>query len=461
MKDVLLIVDDEADLLSGLKRSIEMELDCLVLTASNGFEAVELLTSNTVDLVLTDISMPKMDGMSLLERVLEIDSAVSVIMMTAYGTIELAVKALKLGAYDFIQKPFDFDNLVRLLQKGFERNRLLRENDRLQRRMCEQTPLENLVGKSNEMQSIHEQIKTLAKTDVAVLITGETGTGKDIAANAIHALSARRSRKMVTVNCPALPEGLLESELFGHKKGAFTGADKDKPGLFEEAENSTIFLDEIGDLPLELQTKLLRILQNHEVQPIGAGKSHKVNVRVIAATNQNLPDKIERGLFRADLYYRLNVASLEMPPLSKLRDDIPLLTNHFLHKSACELNIQPKTIAQSALNLIVTRDWPGNTRELENFVRALTATIPEPQINLEHLNIDHSEKTAIPVEMNLQGSYKDLKDQVIEQFTREYVCRLLHQTKGNVSQSAQVSGIKRQSLQKIINRYQIDVSSFR
>ena len=356
MSNTLLIVDDEADLLSGLKRSITMELDCEVLTASSGAEAIDILTTRHLDLILTDISMPGMNGMTLLDKIMEVDASATVIMMTAYGTIEIAVKALKHGAYDFIQKPFDFDALIRLLKKGFERSWLLKENCRMREQIGESSPLSNLVGSSKRMKQVHSQIQTLSRTDVTVLITGETGTGKDIAAQAIHQLSIRKEKPFITVNCPALPEGLLESELFGHKKGAFTGADSDKKGLFDQAAGSTIFLDEIGDLPLSLQTKLLRVLQNREVTPVGAVKSHKIDVRIIAATNQHLTEKIGTGEFRADLFYRLNVANLVMPPLREIREDIPLLVNHFLAKSACELKTTTKQMGAEVLTRLQSFD---------------------------------------------------------------------------------------------------------
>lgn len=461
MKDILLIVDDEADLLSGLKRSISQNLECTVLTATDGNKAMRVLQNEPVNVALTDINMPEMDGMTLLEKIIEHDPALSVIMMTAYGTIEIAVKALKQGAFDFIQKPFDFDNLIGLLKKGFECNRLLREKNRPKQHKTEQSALKNLVGKSNRMQTIHQRIITLAATDVPVLITGETGSGKDLAANAIHEFSNRRNKKMVTVNSPALPEGLLENELFGHVKGAFTGADGQRKGLFDQAEGSTILLDEIGDLSLSLQTKLLRVLQNQEIRPVGTAKSHKINVRILAATNQNLAFKLESGEFRADLFYRLNVASLVMPTLNDIRDDIPLLVNHFLSKSACELGTEPKLISSKVLKQLKAQDWPGNTRELENLIRSWTATISANLIEPEHISIEDSEGFETDINMDLEGSYKQQKEKIIEQFTLEYVCRLLKQTQGNVSVSAKISGITRQSLQKIINRYEINVTYYR
>ncbi len=461
MSDTILIVDDETDLLEGLRRTITSELDCRCLTATNGEEALKIVTSNPIDLVLTDINMAGMDGITLLKAIGENDPSITVIMMTAYGTIETAVETLKKGAYDFIQKPFEFEDLLRLLKKGVEHNRLVRENNRLQQRLCEVGPMESMIGKSSRMQTVYSQIRTLAKTDVTVLILGETGTGKDLAAQAIHASSNRRNRQLVTVNCPALPDNLLESELFGHLKGAFTGADSNKRGLFDQAEGSTIFLDEIGDLPLSLQTKLLRVLHNQEIKPVGAEQTHQVDVRVIAATNQNLAAKIQSGEFRADLFYRLNVASLNMPALAEIHEDIPLLANHFLAKAACELKIEPKSLSPDVLNHLLLRDWPGNVRELENTIRGWSATIPDEKIQMRHVIQIPKNDEAIQPDIPFEGPYKELKERVIESFTRSYVTRLLENTGGNISFSARVSGIKRQSLQKIINRYNINADDYR
>jgi DNA-binding NtrC family response regulator len=461
MSDMILLVDDEIDLTNGIKRSISPKIDCDVLTAASGKEALDLIEAKAVDLVLTDISMPGMDGLELLQSIMDFDDNVTVIMMTAYGTIDNAVKALKMGAYDFVQKPLDFDYLVRLIRKGIEHNRLVRENTRLQRKICEQAPLENLVGSSKAMQTVRTQIQTLAKTDVPVLIVGETGTGKDLAAQAIHALSHRRHKELVTVNCPALPEGLLESELFGHTKGSFTGALQNKKGLFDQADDGTIFLDEIGDLPNSLQTKLLRVLQSNEVKPVGANLSHHTNTRILAATNQDLAAKIESGNFRADLFYRLNVTSLLMPPLREISDDIPLLVKYFLEKTACELNIETKTTSADVLTFLISREWPGNTRELENTIRGWTATLSENVIQIEHISAFGNPLTESAGDLMGEETYKDLKDRAIEKFTRSYLTKLLTRTQGNVTLSAKISGIKRQSLQKIINRYGIDIESYR
>jgi len=461
MTDSILIVDDETDLLKGLERTINMEIDCRVLLARQGSEALSLIEKEAVDVVLTDIRMPEMDGMTLLKKVKDFDPAITVIIMTAYGSIERAVDAIKAGAYDFIQKPFDEERLIHLLKKGLELNRLVRENARLMGKLCEQAPFENMVGQSRQRKEAFHTIHMLAQTDVTVLILGETGTGKDLAAQAIHDSSLRRHRPMVTVNCPALPENILESELFGYRKGAFTHAFEDKKGLFDQAHGSTLFLDEIGDLTLSVQTKLLRVLENKQIRPLGANIRHHVDVRIIAATNQDLEQKLEARQLRGDLYYRLNVATLTLPPLREIREDIPLLVKHFLEKVACEQDILPKNVSPEVMNYLLLKEWPGNIRELENTIRGWCAMTPGKTIMAEHLRIESKDLSPHLVHTDLNLPYKALKNKVIEKFTLGYLYRLLEHTQGNITLSAQISGIKRQSLQKIIKRYGVDVEKYR
>lgn len=458
-RETILIVDDESDLARGLARTLQMALPVTVHTASSGMEALALLKKEPVDLILSDISMPEIDGMELLEKVLADDAMQTVIMMTAYGTIDVAVAAMKNGAWDFIQKPFASDSLVRIVSKGLERHRLLRENRELTARLAETSSGSPIVGRSTPMKRTLDTLSMLSQSNVTALIRGETGTGKDLAACAIHEASQRKGQPFVTVNCPALPEGLLESELFGHKKGAFTNADTDKVGLFDQAQSGTIFLDEIGDLSPALQTKLLRVLQNREIRPIGEAESHTIDVRILAATNQGLEAKIDDGSFRADLFYRLNVASVTMPPLRDVRDDIPLMVEHFLAKASRELNLPRKQLSPALMASVCSRPWPGNTRELENTLTGWVALTRGDTIDLCELPTSHSlsetddDPFAVP--------YLDQKDQIIESFTRDYLHRLFSATFGNVALSARKSAIKRQSLQKIILRYNIDVESYR
>jgi DNA-binding NtrC family response regulator len=456
----ILIVDDEVDLLSGLQRSITLEMACRVLLAENGNQALSLVRSQPVDLVLADIRMPGMDGLELLKAVVELDPAITMLIMTAYGTIERAVAAIKQGAYDFIKKPLDMGRLLHLLRKGLERNQLVRENNRLIRSLAG-GGLPRLVGQSPPMRQVQSLVKMLAQSDVTVMIQGETGTGKDLAAQAIHGLSGRARRPMVTVNCPALPVNILESELFGYRKGAFTDAREDKTGLFQQAHGSTIFLDEIGDLSLAVQTKLLRILEDKRVQPLGAVESQSVDVRIIAATNQDLQKKLMQGGFRDDLYYRLRVATLTMPALRDIRSDIPLLAEHFLRRCAQELQTAPKTVTADVMAYLMEHPWPGNVRELKNMIRGWYAVTPGPVIAMDQVRGAQAPCSPIAAPSDFKRPYKDLKAAAIESFTCDYIHRLLEHTRGNITLAARISGIKRQSLQKIVSRHGIRVKRYR
>lgn len=461
MADTILIVDDETDLLNGLERTVTMEIDCRVLLAENGSNALKILKKEPVDVVLADILMPEMDGIALLRAIKDFDPAVTVIIMTAFGTVEKAVEAVKAGAYDFIQKPFEEERLIHILKKGLELNRLVRENARLFEKVCEQAPFENMVGKSRPMIKVFNTIQMLARTDVTVLILGETGTGKNLAAQAIHRCSHRRRKSVVTVNCPALPESILESELFGYHKGAFTNAAEDKKGLFDQAHGSTIFLDEIGNLSLAVQTKLLGVLQDKKIKPLGTSTSHEVDVRIIAATNQNLEKKMKKHQFREDLYFRLNVVTMTMPPLREIKEDIPLLVDHFLEKTACELKVSTKKLPPEVMNYLLKKDWPGNIRELENTIRGWSAMTPGQTISRDILPVPEICRPDNLPNTVLTRPYKELKKKAVEDFTLNYLYHLLEHTKGNVTLSAQISGIKRQSLQKIIKRFGVQVDRYR
>lgn len=461
-KDTILIVDDETDLLEGLKRTIEMALGCRVLTAQSARAALHVLAKDPIDLVVADIRMPEMDGIQLLESAIKYDPNITMIIMTAFGTIEKAVEAIKFGAYDFIQKPFDEKRLLHLLRNGLERNRLVRENERLIRTVKSIEPFENMVGRSRPLQEVFRTIEMLARTDVTVLILGATGTGKDLAALAIHTKSNRSQNQLVTVNCPALPESILESELFGYKKGAFTNASQDKQGLLVAADGGTVFLDEIGDLSIAVQTKLLRFLQDKTIQPLGGSENRQVDVRIIAATNQDLNQKMMDQSFRQDLFYRLNVATLVMPNLNDIREDIPLLVDHFLEKISIEQGTTKKKLAPEIVRYLMEKDWPGNIRELENSIRGWCAVTTGDTITGKRIPGAVLSKESLGLqETDVSKPYKKLKAAVIHTFTVDYLRRLLAHTQGNITLSAKISGIKRQSLQKIIKRYDIPVESYR
>jgi DNA-binding NtrC family response regulator len=461
MKETLLAVDDEKDLLQLLKRSLEPDLDCNVETALSGEEAIRIVRERHVDLLLADIRMPDMDGLELLEQVRRQEPWLTVVLMTAYGCIELAVQAIKAGAYDFITKPFDHDSLVLTLKKALERSRLLRENLHLQRYVQDASAFQNLVGRSRAMQRIYETIQMVAKTDLTVLITGESGTGKDLTARAIHALSGRSRQPFVVVNCPAVPEQILESELFGYRKGAFTHASQNKIGLFQEAHGGSIFLDEIGDISTSIQTKLLRVLQEKEIKPLGDTRSIQVDVRVLASTNRNLEEKIRRGEFREDLYYRLNVLPIVLPPLRERREDIPPLVDHFLSKRCAELGKPIKAVSPELMDLFLRNPWEGNVRELENIILRGILFAPREEIRPEDVGFSQTARGDAPALDLTRYPYRQAKEDSLRRFHQEYIGKLLKETRGNISQAAQICGLERQGLQQIMRRYGMRAEDYR
>jgi DNA-binding NtrC family response regulator len=462
----ILLVDDEPDLLSGLKRSFAKRLPkAKVLTAASGNEALDILQREEIALVLMDIMMGDKNGLEVLDTIHSLDPGLTVIMMTGYGTIELAVDAIRRGAWDFVTKPLNLDSLTRMLIKGLERNQLIVENQKLRSRICPEESVPDFIGQSPSMQQLYKRIQTSADSEYTVLIRGASGTGKELCARAIHALSKRAKKPFVMVNCPAIPEHLLESELFGYRKGAFTGAERDHAGLFFQANGGTICLDEIGDIPVSVQTKLLRVLQEQEIKQLGAATSTKIDVRIIASTNADLESKITAGEFREDLYYRLEVLTLRMPSLSEIPEDIPLLADHFLRKARRELDSGEKRFSPQALETLVQRNWPGNIRELQNVIRRAVLFCQGSVIEAHHLMVDPLLPVAeADADQNRQRTvtpYKEAKDQCIDTFTRQYVNTLLHESNGNISQAARMSDLTRAALQKIMRRYNIDGDRFR
>lgn len=463
MTDTILVVDDEIDLLQLLKRGLESDLGCRVQTAASGRDALQLLGEGPVDLALIDMKMPGMDGFELLQQLRREQPWLTVVMMTAHGCIELAVQAIRSGAYDFITKPFEHDNLVLTLEKALERSRLLRENLRLREHVQQHETFQHFIGKSARMQRVFESIQMVAKTDMTVLITGESGTGKDLAARAIHELSDRRRQPFVAVNCPTVPENILESELFGYRKGAFTHAVQNRIGLFQEAHRGTIFLDEIGDIAPAIQTKLLRVLQEKTIKPLGDTKSIQVDVRVIASTNRNLKEQIRRGAFREDLFYRLNVLPIELPALRDRPEDIPLLVSHFLSKHGAELNRSGRSVSPELMDRFLRHSWEGNVRELENLIIRGLLFAPEETIGPEAVGFQEAgagvcliDETAVH-----DRPYREAKEEVLKRFNTSYIGQCLQATAGNVTQAARRCGLERQALQQIMRRYQLNADPYR
>jgi DNA-binding NtrC family response regulator len=461
MKDRLLIVDDEPDMLQLLKRSLEPELECLIQTVPSGEAALRALSGDRTDLVLADIKMPGMDGLELLDLIKRQYPDLTVMMMTAYGHIEMAVDAMKRGAYDFITKPFDHEALVLRLEKALERSRLLRENQRLMEECQSAHRFQDLVGESPAMQRVFETIKMVAKTDLTVLITGESGTGKDLTARAVHALSERRKRPYIAVNCPTVPENILESELFGYKKGAFTHATQDKKGLFQEADTGTIFLDEIGDISPTIQTKLLRVLQEKEFKPLGDARPVQVDVRILASTNQNLREKIRQSSFREDFYYRLNVLPIELPPLRERREDIALIAHHLLEKHGKKMGKPAKRLSPELLEAFRDHPWEGNVRELENYILQGLLFAGEESIYPRDVGMSASSGTTTHCPDTRELPYKEAKEQTLRHFNHSYIGHALATCRGNVTQAARMCGLERQALQQIMRRYEVKADEYR
>jgi DNA-binding NtrC family response regulator len=463
MKGSILVVDDIPDMLTFLDRFMREELHVDVSIADSGEKAMEMISKEAFSIVLADIRMPGMNGIDLLKHIKETDDSTLVIMMTAYGTIEDAVESLKLGAYDYITKPFDEERLLHTLKKALEHYHLIKRNIELEKRVKEKETIDGFIGESIPIRRLVETIKVVAKTDLTVLITGETGTGKGLAARIIHALSNRVNKSFIAINCASIPENILESELFGYKKGAFTGATHDKKGLFEAAHGGTLLLDEIGDLPTILQAKLLMILEEKEIRPLGDTKSYKIDVRVIATTNQNLKEKIASYQFRPDLYHRLNVVSIVTPSLSEIAEDIPSIANHYLSLYCREFNISSKRFSEDTLKMLISRRWSGNVRELQNEIRRAVIFSNGEMITPQDFRYD-SKNLPCPediVHSLSKLAYKEARRGLLEKFNVEYISELLKECSGNVSLAAKKAGLERQSLQHLMRKYGINSEEFR
>lgn len=447
----ILVIDDEKSILDLLSVVFEKE-GYMVETSLSATRAVELMGNKDFDIIISDIKMPRMSGMELLSYVRKNRPDIPIVMITAYGTIKQAVEALKAGAMDYIVKPFDVEELKIIVAQGLEKKRLKEENLFLKKELKEKYDFENMIGKSKVMQEVYNLIEKVADTDSTVLITGESGTGKEIAARAIHYQGTRRERAFVSINCGALPENLLESELFGHVKGSFTGAVVNKKGMFEVAEKGTLFLDEVGEMSPWTQVKLLRALHDKRIRRVGGTEEVQVDVRIIAASNRDLKKSINQGNFREDLFYRLNVISFEMPPLRKRKEDIPLLVTHFLENYCNKMGRQMKRIVPEVIDLLESYPWPGNVRELENVIERVVAieereTITKGSLPNEMLQPSEKQDTT-PV---LQQGF-DL-NAVMDEISSGYVKQALQFSKGNLKETANILGINYRSLRYLVEKH--------
>ncbi len=450
-KRTILVVDDEESFRHMLSVILEKE-GYEVETAKDGHEALEKMEGGLFDEVLCDIRMPRMDGIQFLEEAKKIRADSTIIMMSAYGTLDTAVEAMKLGAYDYISKPFKPDEIVLTLKKSEERERLRKENIYLRKEVKKEYNFSNIISKNEKMRAVFDTIEKVARYKSTILISGESGTGKELVAKAIHFNSDRSGSPFVAINCGAIPENLLESELFGHVKGSFTDAVRTKKGLFEEAHGGTLFLDEIGELPLALQVKLLRVLQDGEIRRIGDSKPIKIDVRIIAATVKDLDEAVKAGSFRDDLFYRLNVLPIKLPPLRERKEDIPILVDHFMAKFGESLGKDVISITPEALKILLRYSWPGNVRELENMVERGLVLSETEAIDVENLppevhRVDAHSPFSQLEEYSIKKAAKILETELIK--------KALRKTRGNHTHASRLLEISHRTLLYKIKDYGI------
>jgi len=456
-KKRLLIIDDEENMRHMLMAMLK-NFGYEVQSAADGQQGLLLMDQSEFDFVLCDIKMPNMDGMAFLLEADKRNCETTIIMMSAYGSVETAIAAMKNGAYDYISKPFKADEVQMTLKKAEERERLKLENRLLRERIShieENYRFRNMIGKSSTMQEVFKLVEKVAQYNTTVLITGESGTGKELIAKGIHVAGNRSERNLVSVNCGGIPENLLESEFFGYKKGAFTGADRDKKGLFQEADKGTIFLDEIGELSLPLQVKLLRVLQENEIRSVGSTKPVSVDVRIIAATQKDLQDEVAMGRFREDLFYRLNVLSIHLPPLKERLEDVPLLVDHFIGRYNKRIGKNIQSVSPAAIAHLLAYHWPGNIRELENVIERAVVLSDEDQILQELLPpaLTDRHEPACDEEMDQIYSLKHAR-KILE---KKMIVRALTETHGNRTRASKLLEISHPSLLSKMKTYEIDL----
>jgi len=461
-KGRILVVDDEAVVCKSCQRILSPE-GYEVETALSGQEALDKLSQGSFDIVITDLKMPGMDGMELLAKIKEKDPEIIVIMVTGYSTVQTAVQAMRMGALDYIPKPFTPEELIVVVEKALEKKKLIFENIYLHKELEAKYSFENIVGNSKKLQEVFKFIRKVAPADSTVLIYGESGTGKELIARAIHFSSPRKNKPFFPVDCSVLSQELLESELFGHVKGSFTGAIVTKPGLFEVADGGSVFLDEIGDINPVIQGKLLRVIQEQEFLPVGGVQPKRVDLRFIVATNKKLESLVKEKKFREDLYYRLNVVSITVPPLRERKDDIPILAYHFLKKFNQEMNKEIKSISVEAMNKLMSYEWPGNVRQLENVIERAVVMAESQAIVSEYLPASILGKgveidTQIPKNSKeLKKMKKYLRESAVENIEKMFVLEALNRNDWNVTNSAKEVGMQRTNFQALMRKYNIRI----
>ena len=446
MKFTILVIDDEKNIREGLSMALEDE-GYEVITAEDGKKGLEKALYDSVDLIITDLRMPLVSGEEILKKVVAELPSIPVIVLTGHGTVELAVEAMRIGAYDFLTKPLDLDRLFRLVKRALENRALALQKKELEEKLEKKTSLENIIGNSSAIRKVFDEIKKVAPTKATVLITGESGVGKELVANAIHNFSQRRDKPFVKVHCAALAESLLESELFGHEKGAFTGAIERKRGRFELSNKGSIFLDEIGEINQSIQVKLLRVLQEKQIERVGSSEPIDVDTRVIAATNKDLEKEMKEGHFREDLYYRLNVVHIFIPPLRERREDIPLLVDSFVKEFSNENGKEISSIEPKARNAIYNYDWPGNIRQLRNCIESAVVMTSDNILHFDDLPFKEKvENEVIRIPMGT----------TMEKAEREIIIKTLIHENNNKKRVADILGIGRKTLYRKLQEYSIE-----
>jgi DNA-binding NtrC family response regulator len=459
-KPRVLVADDKDTILGLFGRILADKFE--VVTAADGQRALGLALNDEFDVVVSDIRMPGADGFTVLREVKRVKPDVEVVLMTAFGTVQKAVEAMKEGAYDYLAKPFDPDDALMTIERAVERKRLREQARSLSAVVGNIGQFDRLVGKSPAMQQLFDLLKRAASTDATVLITGESGTGKELAARAVHAESQRQGARFVAVNCGAIPESLIESELFGHVRGAFTGAVGDRRGLFEEADGGTLLLDELGELPVAMQVKLTRALQEHTIRRVGESQERCVSARVIAATNVDLKAAVSAGRFREDLFYRLNVFPVRLPPLRERREDVPVLAAHFLERHRGRYGGSVDGFTPEALSALMRYDWPGNVRELENAIERALAVVDGPRIPLEALPEEVASHSRPRLASDLgRLTYREVVDIARDRISREYLIALMREFEGSVTRAAERAGMERETLHRLLKRYGLRSDEFK